>query len=101
HGGEPHRVVDGLPAAARPAMRLAITSVAPTIMRVGTDEQKARWLPKILRGEVDFCVAYSEPNAGTDLAALTTRAELVGHEWVIYRHKISNTAPHTPQRHCV
>ena len=94
---EQYIFVDEMQAAGAPAMRLAITSVAPTIMRVGTDEQKARWLPKILRGEVDFCVAYSEPNAGTDLAALTTRAELVGDEWVINGQKIWNTGAHTAQ----
>jgi alkylation response protein AidB-like acyl-CoA dehydrogenase len=50
-------------AAGAPAMRLAITSVAPTILRTGTEEQKQRWLPPILKGEIDFAVAYSESEA--------------------------------------
>jgi alkylation response protein AidB-like acyl-CoA dehydrogenase len=69
--------------------------VAPTILREGTDAQKATWLPQILRGDIEFAVAYSEPNAGTDLAALSTRAELVGDEWVINGQKIWNTGAHT------
>ena len=61
----------------------------------GTEEQKAKWLPPILNGEIDFAVAYSEPDAGTDLAALTTRAELDGDEWVVNGQKMWNTGAHT------
>jgi len=88
-------------AAGAPAMRLAITSVAPTILRVGTEEQKARWIPRILRGEIDFAVAYSEPDAGTDLAALKTRAVLDGDEWLINGQKIWNTGAHTASHNWV
>ena len=87
--------VEEMEMAGAPAMRLGITSVAPTIFRAGTEEQKARWLPPILRGEVEFAVAYSEPNAGTDLAALTTRAELDGDHWVVNGQKMWNTGAHT------
>src|SRR6185436_18011770 len=45
--------------AGAPAMRLAITSVAPTILRAGSEAQRAEWIPRILRGEIDFAVAYS------------------------------------------
>ena len=87
--------VEEMEAAGAPAMRLGIRSVAPTIFQAGTDEQKAYWLPRILNGEVDFAVAYSESEAGTDLAALTTRAVLDGDEWVIDGRKMWNTGAHT------
>ncbi len=54
----------------------AANMVGPTIMRVGTDEQKVEWLPKMLRGEVECSLGYTEPGAGTDLAGLSTRAVL-------------------------
>jgi alkylation response protein AidB-like acyl-CoA dehydrogenase len=98
---EQYLFVDEMQMAGAPAMRRAITSVAPTIMRMGTDAQREHWLPKILRGGVDFAVAYSEPNAGTDLAALTTKAELVGDEWVINGQKIWNTGAHTASHNWV
>ena len=87
--------IDEMMAAGAPAMRLAISSVAPTILRLGSEAQKAHWLPRILRGEIDFAVAYSEPDAGTDLAALKTRAVLDGEQWVINGQKIWNTGAHT------
>jgi 3-oxocholest-4-en-26-oyl-CoA dehydrogenase alpha subunit len=92
---EQYVFIDEMQMAGAPAMNLSITSVAPTILREGTDAQKATWLPQILRGDIEFAVAYSEPNAGTDLAALSTRAELVGDEWVINGQKIWNTGAHT------
>jgi 3-oxocholest-4-en-26-oyl-CoA dehydrogenase alpha subunit len=92
---EQYIFIDEMQAAGAPAMNLSVTSVAPTILREGTDEQKARWLPAILRGEADFAVAYSEPNAGTDLAALSTHAELDGDDWVVNGQKIWNTGAHT------
>src|ERR1043166_3483923 len=61
--------VEEMEAAGAPAMRLSITSVAPTILRVGTEAQKQRWLPPILRGEIEFAIGYSEPDAGTAPAA--------------------------------
>jgi len=67
---------------------LTINTVGPTIMRFGTDEQKAFFLPKILKGEVHFCIGYSEPGAGTDLAALTTKAERDGDEYIINGQKM-------------
>ncbi|RFU82216.1 acyl-CoA dehydrogenase [Streptomyces triticagri] len=57
-----------------PLPLMALNTVGPTIMQFGTDEQKAYFLPKILSGEIDFAIGYSEPDAGTDLAALKTRA---------------------------
>src|SRR5579883_1462479 len=59
--------------AGAPVPMLTINTVGPTIMNFGTDEQKDFFLPKILRGEIHFCIGYSEPGAGTDLASLKTR----------------------------
>jgi alkylation response protein AidB-like acyl-CoA dehydrogenase len=87
--------IEEMEAAGAPGMRLSVTSVAPTILRAGTKAQQDRWLPKILSGEIEFAVAYSEPQAGTDLAALTTHAELDGDEWVINGQKMWNTGAHT------
>jgi len=74
--------------AGAPVPMLTINTVGPTIMRMGSEEQKQEYLPRILKGEVHFCIGYSEPNAGTDLAALTTRAERDGDEYVINGHKL-------------
>src|ERR1039457_7248899 len=57
-----------------PVPFLTINTVGPTIMRFGTAEQKASYLPRIAAGEIHFSIGYSEPGAGTDLAALRTRA---------------------------
>ena len=74
--------------AGAPVPMLTINTVGPTIFRYGTDEQKERFLPPILKGEIHFCVGYTEPGAGTDLAALKTRAVLDGDEYVINGQKI-------------
>ncbi|MEU9338477.1 acyl-CoA dehydrogenase family protein [Streptomyces sp. NPDC048290] len=74
-----------------PLPLMALNTVGPTIMRYGTDEQKAYFLPRILSGEIDFAIGYSEPGAGTDLAALKTRAVREGDEYVVNGHKIWTT----------
>lgn len=74
---------------------LTISSVGQTLIRVGTQEQKRRYLPGIMSGELEFAVGYTEPNAGSDLAALSTRAELCGDEYVINGQKVFTTAAHT------
>jgi alkylation response protein AidB-like acyl-CoA dehydrogenase len=71
-----------------PYGNLTYTSVAPSIHHFGSEEQKARYLPGILKGDLCFALGYSEPNAGTDLASLRTRAVRVGDEWVINGQKI-------------
>ncbi|WP_172383160.1 acyl-CoA dehydrogenase family protein [Streptomyces sp. MNP-20] len=63
-----------------PLPLMALNTVGPTLMRYGTAEQKAYFLPKILSGEIDFAIGYSEPDAGTDLASLRTRAVREGDE---------------------
>ena len=57
-----------------PVPFLTINTVGPTIMRFGTVQQKARYLPRIAAGEIHFSIGYSEPEAGTDLASLRTSA---------------------------
>ena len=71
-----------------PVPMLTINTVGPTIMNYGSDEQKEFFLPKILAGEIHFCIGYTEPNAGTDLAALQTKAVVDGDELVINGAKI-------------
>ena len=67
---------------------LTINSVAPTIMAFGTDEQKKFFLPKIAAGDLHFSIGYSEPGAGTDLAALRTTAVRDGDDYVINGQKM-------------
>ncbi len=74
--------------AGAPVPMLTINTVGPTIMDFGTPEQKADFLPRILAGDIHFCIGYTEPNAGTDLAALETRAVRDGDEYVINGAKI-------------
>ncbi len=74
--------------AGAPVPMLTINTVGPTIMQFGTQEQKDFFLPKILAGELHFCIGYSEPGAGTDLASLRTRADRDGDEYVINGSKL-------------
>jgi 3-oxocholest-4-en-26-oyl-CoA dehydrogenase alpha subunit len=74
--------------AGAPVPMLTINTVGPTIMQFGTPEQKAFYLPKILAGDIHFCIGYSEPQAGTDLASLRTRAVRDGDEYVINGQKM-------------
>ncbi|MEV5508551.1 acyl-CoA dehydrogenase family protein [Streptomyces orinoci] len=74
-----------------PLPLMALNTVGPTLMRFGTEEQKAYFLPRILAGEIDVAIGYSEPGAGTDLASLTTRAERRGDHYVVNGQKIWTT----------
>ena len=74
--------------AGAPLPFLTINSVAPAIMQFGTDEQKADFLPRISRGECFFAIGYTEPQSGTDLASLQTKAVRDGDDWVINGQKI-------------
>jgi 3-oxocholest-4-en-26-oyl-CoA dehydrogenase alpha subunit len=67
---------------------VTINTVGPTLMTFGTEEQKQQYLPGILRGEINFAIGYTEPEAGTDLASLKTRAVRDGDEYVINGNKI-------------
>lgn len=70
-----------------PAPMLTINTVGPTIQDYGTPEQKEFFLPQIAAGKLHFCIGYSEPDAGTDLASLATRAVRDGDEYVINGQK--------------
>ncbi len=74
--------------AGAPVPMLTINTVGPTIMDFGTQEQKDFFLPKILAGDIHFCIGYTEPESGTDLASLQTRAVRDGEEYVINGQKI-------------
>jgi len=73
---------------------LTFNSIGPTIMLFGSEEQKRDWLPKIQAGEMSFALGYTEPNAGTDLASLQTRAVRDGDEYVINGQKIYTSHAH-------
>jgi alkylation response protein AidB-like acyl-CoA dehydrogenase len=74
--------------AGAPVPMLTINTVGPSIMKFGTAEQKQFFLPRILRGEIHFCIGYTEPGAGTDLASLQTRAVRDGDHWVVNGQKV-------------
>jgi alkylation response protein AidB-like acyl-CoA dehydrogenase len=67
---------------------LTLCTVGPTLMKFGTEEQKAKILPAILKGKCHFAIGYSEPHAGTDLAALRTRAVRDGDHYVVSGQKV-------------
>lgn len=66
---------------------MGITMIGPTILDYGTEEQKKKHIPPIVKGTVRWCVGYSEPNAGSDLASLQTKAIDAGDHWVINGQK--------------
>ncbi|MFF3650040.1 acyl-CoA dehydrogenase family protein [Streptomyces sp. NPDC002181] len=74
--------------AGAPVSMVTLNTVGPTLMKYGTPEQKDYFLPRILGGELVFAIGYSEPEAGTDLASLRTRAVRDGADWVVDGQKI-------------
>ena len=72
----------------------SIQMLGNTLLMMGTDEQRAHYLPRILSGDDTWCQGYSEPNAGSDLGNIGTRAVLDGEEWVINGQKIWTSAGH-------
>lgn len=74
--------------AGAPVALVTLNTVAPSLMKYGTQEQKDFFLPKILTGELKFAIGYTEPGAGTDLASLQTKARIEGDELVINGNKL-------------
>jgi alkylation response protein AidB-like acyl-CoA dehydrogenase len=71
-----------------------ISMLIPTLLEVGSEEQKRQFIAPTLRGEMLWCQGYSEPGAGSDLASLATKAELDGDHWVINGQKIWTSTAH-------
>jgi alkylation response protein AidB-like acyl-CoA dehydrogenase len=69
----------------------------PLLLRYGTEEQRQFYLPRMCRGEIFFCIGMSEPNAGSDLASVRTRAVRDGNGWIINGSKIWTTYAHKSQ----
>lgn len=77
---------------------IGIRLVAPVVMAFGSDRQKAEWLPRILDGTDYWCQGFSEPGAGSDLASLSTRANLDGDAYIVNGSKIWTTHAHHANR---
>ena len=79
-----------------------IDMLVPTLLELGTEEQKKQYSEKTLLGEIIWCQGYSEPNAGSDLASLQTKGELVDGNWVINGQKIwTSTAQYSQMMFCL
>ena len=94
YGGQGRGVIDQfvffdeVQRAGAPFPFVTINTVGPTLMSYGSDEHKRDFLPGILKGDINFAIGYTEPEAGTDLASLRTRAVRDGEEWIINGNKV-------------
>ncbi len=77
-----------------PVPVVTLNTVAPTLMHIGSEDQKQQFLPGILSGDIEFAIGYTEPQAGTDLASLQTRAVRDGDSYLINGQKIFTTGAH-------
>ena len=79
-----------------------IDMLVPTLLELGSEEQKQKYIMPTLHGEMIWCQGYSEPNAGSDLASLQTKGELIDDEWVINGQKIwTSTAQYAQMMFCL
>ena len=79
-----------------------IDMLVPTLLELGTEEQKQKYIKSTLHGEIIWCQGYSEPNAGSDLASLQTKGELIEGNWVINGQKIwTSTAQYSQMMFCL
>src|SRR5690554_929308 len=89
----------GLP---RPVVGFGFAMIGPTLLEFGNEEQKHEHLPKIARGEIRWCQGYSEPNAGSDLASLQTKAVREGDHFIVNGSKIwTSYADHSDYIYCL
>jgi alkylation response protein AidB-like acyl-CoA dehydrogenase len=86
---EMHRI-----GATNPMSGMGTSMFGPTLLEYGTEDQKQRHIPRIVKGEVRWCQGYSEPGAGSDLASLQTKCEDAGDHWVINGQKIWTSGAH-------
>jgi alkylation response protein AidB-like acyl-CoA dehydrogenase len=91
---EQHIFVDEAARADVQLPSVTLQTVGPTLQTFGSEEQKSRFLPRILAGDVHFAIGYTEPDAGTDLASLRTSAVRDGDEYVVNGQKIFTTGGH-------
>ena len=79
-----------------------IDMLVPTLLELGTEDQKKEYIEPTLHGDIIWCQGYSEPNAGSDLASLQTKAELIDGNWVINGQKIwTSTAQYSQMMFCL
>jgi hypothetical protein len=80
--------VEEMATRAAPYRNMGVDRVGPTLMLFGTEEQKARFLPAVIRGDITWCQGFSEPGSGSDLASLQTRAIRQGDDYIVNGQKI-------------
>ena len=96
-----HEELDYAEALPHEALTVGAGVAGPTIMLYGSEEQKKDYLPRIARGEIEFALGYTEPQAGSDLASLQLRAEDRGDHFVFNGQKVFNTRCHFAQYHWI